>query len=91
MAPNPVLTVVLRRSPPGTVAPVPRIHRYSNFAAFIGTGAVLGFAIGSGLALFGDSVRGYSRGTTVAFVGLVGACILATVAAVLAVLLDRRG
>jgi hypothetical protein len=70
---------------------VPRIHRYSNFAAFIGTGAVLGFAIGSGLALFGDSVRGYSRGTTVAFVGLLGACILATVAAVLAVLLDRRG
>jgi hypothetical protein len=91
MAPNPVLTVVLRRSPPGTVAPVPRIHRYSNFAAFIGTGAVLGFAIGSGLAMFGDSVRGYSRGTTVAFVGLLGACILATVAAVLAVLLDRRG
>ncbi len=91
MAPGPVLTVVLRPSRPGTVAPVPRIHRYSNFAAFIGTGAVLGFAIGSGLALFGDSVRGYSRGTTVAFVGLFGACILATVAAVVAVLLDRRG
>jgi hypothetical protein len=69
---------------------VPRINRYSNFAAFIGTGAVLGFAIGSGLALFGDSVRGYSKGATVAFVGLFGACLLAMVAAVLAVLLDRR-
>jgi len=69
---------------------VPRIHRYSNFAAFIGTGAVLGFAIGSGLALFGDDVRGYSRGTTVAFIGLFGACLLGMVAALLAVLLDRR-
>ena len=69
---------------------MPRIHRYSNFVAFIGTGAVLGFAIGSGLALFGDDVRGYSRGTTVAFIGLFGACLLAMVAALLAVLLDRR-
>jgi hypothetical protein len=69
---------------------VPRTNRYSNFAAFIGTGAVVGFAIGSGLALFGHRVSGYSKGTTVAFVGLFGACVLAMVAAVLAVLLDRR-
>lgn len=69
---------------------MPPTHRYSNFTAFIATGAVLGFALGSGLALFGSDVRGYSKGTAVAFVGLFGACILAMVAAVLAVLLDRR-
>jgi hypothetical protein len=69
---------------------VPRTRRYPNFAAFILTGAVVGFAVGSGLALFGDQVRGYSRGTTVAFVGLFGACVLAMVGAVVAVLLDRR-
>ena len=69
---------------------MPRTHRYPNFSAFIVTGAVVGFALGSGLALFGSDVRGYSRGTTVAFVGLFGACVLAMVAAVLAVLLDRR-
>jgi len=36
------------------------------------------------------NVRGYSRGTTVAFIGLFGACLLGMVAALLAVLLDRR-
>lgn len=75
---------------PGYGCRVTRTHRYPNFVAFIATGAVLGFAIGSGLALFGDQVRGYSRGTTVAFIGLFGACVLALVAAVVAVLLDRR-
>lgn len=72
-----------------------RTRRYPNFAAFIGTGAVLGFAIGSGIAYLvpentTEFGRSYSPGAAVLFMGAVGACVVGMLAAVVAVLLDRR-
>lgn len=69
---------------------MPRTQRYPNFTAFIATGAILGFVVGSAFAYFGDDVQRYSPGTAVAFIGLFGACVFGMAAAVLAVLLDRR-
>jgi hypothetical protein len=72
---------------------VPR-SRQPNFAAFIGTGVVLGFVIGSAYACYGDDLRAtgrsYSTTTAVLFLGLAGACLFGLLAAVVAVLLDRR-
>jgi hypothetical protein len=78
----------------GSVEHVPR-SRQPNFAAFIGTGVVLGFVIGSAYAYYGDDLqatgRSYSTTTAVLFLGLAGACLFGLLAAVVAVLLDRRG
>lgn len=67
--------------------------RYPNFVAFIGTGAVLGFAIGSAYSYFGAdpalSGRNYSASTSVLFLGAAGACLFGLLAAVVAVLVDR--
>ena len=70
-------------------------HRYPNFGAFIATGAVLGFIAGSAVAYFvpGNTTefgRQYSGSSAVLFLGVVGAFVLGLLAAVLAVLLDRR-
>ena len=46
---------------------MPRIHRYSNFAAFIGTGAVLGFAI---MALAAPESTDPGSGTRIDWSGL---------------------
>jgi hypothetical protein len=72
------------------VGAVPVRHRYPNFVAFIATGAILGFVVGSAFAYFGDKAAGYSTTTAVLFLGAVGACVLGLAAAVLAVLLERR-
>ena len=69
--------------------------RRPNFFAFIGTGVVLGFILGSAVAYFGeqDTTRyghTYSPGTAVMFLGVLGACVFGLLAAVVAVLLDRR-
>jgi hypothetical protein len=73
---------------------VPEPHRYPNFPAFISTGAILGFIIGSAFGYSGgtqDSFgRTYTSGTTVLFLGVLGACVFGLLAAVVAVLLDRR-
>jgi hypothetical protein len=69
---------------------VPRTHRYPNFAAFISTGVIIGFVVGSALAYFGDAVGSYSTGTLVLFLGSLGACVFGMLAAIIAVLLDRR-
>jgi hypothetical protein len=73
---------------------VPRTRRYPNFPAFIGTGAILGFVLGS---WFGsrsggtaETGRSYTVTTSVLFLGLLGACVFGLVGAVVAVLLDRR-
>ncbi len=74
---------------------MPPTRRYPNFVAFIATGAVLGFVAGSGVAYFGndDTTYGhdYSVTSAVLFLGVVGALVFALLAAVVAVLLDRRG
>lgn len=67
-----------------------RIHRYPNFVAFIATGAILGFIVGSFLATRGDEASGYSTTTAVLFLGVLGACVFGLLAALVAVLLDRR-
>ncbi len=68
-----------------------RSRRPPKFAPFIGTGAILGFFAGSAVALLRDQVPGYGLGTAAAFLGVLGACVGALLAALVAVLLDRRG
>jgi uncharacterized membrane protein YeaQ/YmgE (transglycosylase-associated protein family) len=80
----------------GSVAVVnPTRRRHPNFMAFIGTGVVIGFIVGSAVAYFvpGNTTqfgRVYSDTTSVMFMGIVGAFLFGLLAAVLAVLLDRR-
>lgn len=69
---------------------MPRSRRVPNFSAFIATGVVVGFVVGSAFAYFGRTAPGYGSGTAVAFLGVLGACVFGLLAAVVAVLLDRR-
>ena len=73
---------------------MPPTRRYPNFVAFIATGAILGFVVGSALAYFRDDEmtygHDYSVTSAVLFLGVAGAALFALLAAVLAVLLDRR-
>jgi hypothetical protein len=74
---------------------VPPTRRRPNFVAFISTGAILGFVVGSVVAYFGgrdttEYGRSFSGTSAVLFLGLLGACVLGLVAAVVAVLLERR-
>jgi hypothetical protein len=79
----------------GSVEHVPPTRRYPNFVAFISTGVILGFVIGSAVAYLSDDEttygRDYSVTSGVLFIGLAGACVFGLLAAVVAVLLDRRG
>lgn len=74
---------------------MPPTRRYPNFVAFIATGAILGFVAGSAVAYFGDDTatygKDYSLTSAVLFLGVVGALVFALLAAIVAVLLDRRG
>lgn len=72
--------------------------RRPRFLTFILTGTVLGFALGSGLALFGwlepsvePTVRGaYTDTSAIGYLGFLGAGLFALLAALLAVVLDQR-
>jgi hypothetical protein len=81
--------------PAGSVEHVPPTRRSPNFVAFISTGVILGFVIGSAIASRGDDGttygHDYSVTSAVLFLGLVGAFVFGLLAAVVAVLLDRRG
>ena len=74
-------------------------RRSPSFLAFIGTGAVLGFLVGAviaGTGMFeepgaGNPAYQYGASDGVGIVGLFMAALFAIVAAVIAVLLDRRG
>ncbi|MGA8977753.1 MAG: hypothetical protein WB473_01415 [Pedococcus sp.] len=73
----------------------PSRRRYPNFVAFISTGAILGFVVGSAFAYFGggdttEYGRSFTAGSSVLFLGVLGACLFGLLAAVLAVLLERR-
>lgn len=65
-------------------------RRSPNFLRFILSGAVIGFAVGGLVGATGDPAPGYGVGTAVAYLGVGGAALGAMLAAVLAVLLDRR-
>lgn len=74
---------------------MPPTRRYPNFVAFISTGVILGFVVGSAFAYFrgGQTTqfgRTYSVGSSVLFLGVLGACLVGLLAAILAVLLERR-
>lgn len=71
--------------------------RRPRFLPFIATGAVLGFVIGAALALGGwladpspTVASNYAPSAGVGYLGLLGALLLGLVAAVVAVLVDRR-
>jgi threonine/homoserine/homoserine lactone efflux protein len=72
---------------------VPPTRRYPNFVAFIATGAILGFVVGSAVAYLSDDSTSYGHDYSVTravlFLGVVGALVCALLAAVVAVLLDR--
>ena len=71
--------------------------RHPRFLPFILTGAVLGFAVGSALALLGwfadpnpSVASNYAPTAGAGYLGLLGALLFGLLAAVVAVLLDRR-
>ena len=66
-------------------------RRTPNFTRFIATGAVLGFVVGAVASLFGDQAPGLSENSALFYIGAFGMLIGAVLAAVIAVLLDRRG
>lgn len=74
---------------------VSRTRRYPNFVAFIATGVIVGFVVGSAFAYLNpedttEYGHTYSPGSAVMFLGLLGAFVFGLLAAVVAVLLDRR-
>lgn len=71
--------------------------RRPRFLPFILTGAVLGFAVGAALAMFGwfadpspTVASNYAPGAGVGYLGVIGALLFGLLAAVVAVLVDRR-
>ena len=79
----------------GSVEHVPPTRRYPNFVAFISTGVILGFVVGSVFAYRGDDAtdlrpRLQRRPVRCSSSGVVGAFVFGLLAAVVAVLLDRR-
>ena len=71
--------------------------RHPRFLPFIVTGAVLGFVVGAVLALggwFADPspliASNYSATAGVGYLGILGAVLFGLLAAVVAVLVDRR-
>ncbi len=65
-------------------------RRTPQFRRIIVTGALVGFVVGVFVALAGDGVNGYSASTEVGFFGVLFAALGAFLAALFAVLVDRR-
>lgn len=73
------------------MAVVASTRRSPRFGSFLVTGALLGFLLGSMVAVFGGQDDRYSAGSAVGYFGVLGAGVCALIAGVVAVLLDRRG
>jgi hydroxyethylthiazole kinase-like sugar kinase family protein len=68
-----------------------RTHRRTpQFRRIIVTGALVGFVVGAFVSLAGDSATGYSGGSQLGFFGVLFAALGAFLAALVAVLIDRR-
>lgn len=65
-------------------------RRTPQFRRFIVTGALLGFVLGFLIAVVGDPAPNYAAGSQIGYFGVMGACLGALIAALVAVLLDRR-
>ncbi len=68
----------------------PARPRTPNFRRFIVTGALVGFVVGVFVAVGGGDTPDYSGGAQLGFFGLLFAALGAFLAALLAVLADRR-
>ncbi|GAA4399922.1 hypothetical protein GCM10023168_08010 [Fodinibacter luteus] len=71
--------------------------RHPRFLPFILTGAVLGFLVGASFAVFGwledtdpTVASNYPPSAGIGYLGFLGALVFGLLAAVLAVLVDRR-
>ncbi len=65
--------------------------RTPNYLRFIVSGAIVGFVAGAIFALSGDGAGNYSTGSELGYFGVMFGGIGALLAALLAVLLERRG
>ncbi len=65
-------------------------RRSPKFGAFILTGAVIGFIVGSAIAYYGPDTPTYTTSSGVGFIGLLIAAIGALAGALVAIALDRR-
>lgn len=64
--------------------------RTPNFLRFIVTGALVGFVVGTVVAIVGEGAPDYSLGSQIGFFGVLFAALGALLAALLAVLVERR-
>ena len=64
--------------------------RTPNFLRFIVTGAVVGFVVGVVVAVVSDNAPDYSLGSQISFFGVLFAGVGALLAALFAVLVERR-
>ena len=65
-------------------------RRQPRFAPFLVTGGVLGFLVGAGFAFWGGDSTKYGIGPQLGYLGVFGAALGVLLAAVVAVLLDRK-
>lgn len=68
-----------------------RVRRAPRFRAFLTTGALAGFVLGVLVDRLGPAAERVEAASSLAFLGLVGALLGVLVAAVVAVLVERRG
>ncbi len=79
------------RQPSVGSAPVRyRVRRAPKFRAFLLTGAILGLVIGVLIDVLGPTDPRIQATSSLAFFAVVGAAVGACLAAIIAVLLDRR-
>jgi hypothetical protein len=64
-------------------------RRSPRFARFIGTGAIIGFFVGAVVSLASAPAAAYAVTSQVGYFGLMGACLGALLAGILAVVIDR--
>lgn len=66
-----------------------RTRRSPKFTRFLATGAILGFLLGALWSMTGAPAAAYSVASQIGYFGLMGACLGALIAGIVAVLVDR--